>query len=286
MERKKTRAEEREFYRDYIYPAPKVKTAGARPARAPRGKNGAGSGGKYAAVILIILALTGALLLFDYLSNGLAIGLFKKSSGNVILKAVDYYAAETGAFTSLNQAKARADETAAAGGAGYIYNDGTFHVFFSAHAKKADAEAAAAGVSGTLSADIFTLKIAGRTVAYTGGKPQKDAAHAAFLMPPTVFASMTDFAAKLKSGGLTVPQCYIKLQTLETDTRTALDKLNAAAGADAAMPLIRIKAELTSAVNILSDVADLTADIAKLQRDLNYNAIKILCSYKDMMGEI
>ena len=275
IERKKTRAEEREFYKDYIYPQPKVK-AEARPAKRARG------GAKYAVVILIIFALTAALLLFDYLSNGLAIGLFKKNAGDIVLKAADYYAAETGAYTSLNQAKARADETTAAGGAGFIYNDGTFHVLFSAHAKKTDAETAAAAFNG---ADTFTLKIAGKTVAYTGGKPQKEAAHTAFIMPLTVFASMTDFAAKLKSGSLTVPQCYIKLQTLETDAQTALDKLNAA-GSDAAMPLIRIKAELTNAVNILSDVADLTADTAKLQRDLNYNAVKILCSYKDMMGEI
>jgi len=291
---KKSKAEEREFYRDYIYPKPKETAPQTRKGRG--GARGRGRGGLL--IVLILLGLAGALLLFDYLSNGLATGLFKKTSGDIILKAVDYYAVETGAFTSLNQANARAAETVAAGGAGFIYNDGTFHVIHSAHTKKPNAEAVIAkelssstATSSITAVDIFTIKIAGKTIAYTGGKQQKDAVQEAFLMPLTIFASMTDTAAKLKSGGMTVPQCYLKIQSLETDAQTALDKLSVTAGNDSttgntAMPLLRIKAELTSIINILSDIADLTAESAKLIRDLNYNAVKILCSYKEMMSEI
>ena len=291
-ERKKSRAEEREFYRDYIYPKPKETAPQTRKRRGGARRRG----GLF--IVLIILGLAGALLLFDYLSNGMASGLFKKNSGDITLKAVDYYAVETGAFTSLNQANARAAETVAAGGAGFIYNDGTFHVIHSAHAKKTDAEAVISkelssnnASSNITTADIFTLKIAGKTIAYTGGKQQRNAVQEAFLMPLTIFAAMSDTAAKLKSGGMTVPQCYLKIQSLETDAQTALDKLSVTAGNDSttgntAMPLLRIKAELTSIINILSDIADLTAESAKLIRDLNYNAVKILCSYKEMMSEI
>jgi hypothetical protein len=282
VERKKSRAQEREFYRDYIYPKPKEKPTGYTGRS--RGSRGGGVRRRGAAVvILLLLGLAGALLLFDFLSNGLAVGLFKKTSGSIALKAADYYAVETGAFTSLNQAKARADETVAAGGAGYIYNDGTFHVIYSAYAKQQDAAAALASVP---AADIFTVKIAGKTVDYQGGRQQKQALQEAFLMPLTVFASMSDAAARLKSGTLTTAQCYLKLQTLETDAQTAVAKLAVAEGSGAAMPLLRIKAELTSIVNILSDTADLTADAVTLRRDLNYNAVKILCSFKDMIAEV
>jgi len=188
LERRKSRTEEREFYRDYIYPKPKETAPQTRKRRGrARGRSGLRHRASIILVLLIIFGLTGALLLFDYLSNGLAMGLFKKTSGNITFKAVEYYAVETGAFTSLNQANARAAETAAAGGAGYIYNDGTFHVIHSAHAKKADAEKIitnelssnntkelssniSAAAPNITAADIFTLKIVGKTIAYTGGK--------------------------------------------------------------------------------------------------------------------
>ena len=271
--------QEREFYKDYFYPKPNEQSVRA----SGRGKAKAGAGGKkYAVVIIIIFALIAVLLLSDYLSNGLAIGLFKKNSDNISVKAADYYAAETGAFTSMRQAADCAEETAAAGGAGYIYNDGTFHVLASVHTKYADADAAAKTYE---PADVFTLKIPNKTITYTGNKSEKEAARKALALPPSVFSQISDMSSHMKSGGLSAAQCFEKLQTLETDIQTALDGLNAAS-TEAPMPVIRLKAELTAIINILSDTAGSEASNAELRRRLDYNAIKIICAYKDMVTEI
>jgi len=284
MTKRKSKAEEKDFYKDFIYPAPGEKQSAAQKSRTGRGKAAGGTGRKYAVVILIIFALTAALLLADYLSNGLAFGLFKKSaSDNVVIKAAEYYAVETGAFTSLNQAKACANQTAAAGGAGCIYNDGTFRIFASVHQKQADAASALAAYP---NADIYVLKIAGANIEYTGGRPEKDTVREAFLTPSVIFAEMVNLSGKLKSASISPAQGYIAIQGLENDARNALDKLSAAMAGDTAMPLIRIKAELTSIINILEGLADLNASAADLTRDINYNAVKVLCSYKDMMNEM
>lgn len=282
IERKKSREEEREFYKDFIYPPP----GGAAPGRVKRprrsGKAGASGNKKYIVAVLIIIMLTGILLFADFLSNGLAIGLFKKNSVDIALKASAYYAVETGSFTSMSEAKACAAETSAAGGAGFIYNDGVFHVLASAYTKQADAAAAAASYS---AAGVFTVSIAQKSIAFSGSKSEKEAVQESFIQPLSVFSQASDMPGKVKSGSLSAAQAYIKLQTLETDTQTALNRISVT-GASAEMPVIRIKAELTSIINILADLADLSADAAQLARDINYNAIKILCSYKDMIGEL
>jgi len=267
---KRSKEEEREFYKDYLYPKPLEKNA-------ERGKRERGGGRKYVLLAFIVFTLTGVLLLSDYLSSGLAIGLFRNSG--LAIKAADYYAVETGAFTSLRQAEERAGEAAERGGAGYIHNDGVFHVLHSVHTKPAEADKAAAAYGG--GAGVYVLRILGKTVAHNGGRTERETARQAFAMPLTVFARMTDISERLRSGGITAAQAHERVKVLESEVQTALNKLSG----DASAPVIRIKAELNGIVSILSDMAA-NADGAALRRAALYNAVKILCSYKDTVGEL
>ncbi len=281
IERKKSKAESREFYKDYIYPQPAATTGTARApktggARAMRQRN------KIVLSVLTVIALLGALLLADFLADGAAIGLLKKNGDTIFLKSEDYFAAETGSFTFMSEARECAEATESAGGAGYIYNDGVFHVLASVHKKKAAAEASAKSFEG---AAVLVFNIPAASVAFAGSKAERDALHEGAVMPLAVFSQLCDISEKLGAGNISAAQAYIRLQSAEEETKAALGRLEKINGGGS-MPVTRIKAELTVIIAVISDLTGLAAEPAALVKKLNHSSVKILCSYKDTVSEL
>jgi len=296
IEPKKNKAEEREFYDGFVY------RRGGKAGSSSKGaaKYSTGGASKYSArgapklsktrkaLLTVFTVFLCAALVFsaaELFSGGLALGIFSFGNGkSVQIKEQKYYAVETGFFTSDSDARAEAQSVKGRGGAGYIYNDGKFHVLAAAYATLSDAEKVKAQLGGN--AAVYEVKTPALSIEFDGTKAQKETISKAFLQFSALYGKLYNLSVRLDLQEIGAGAVYLALAECENETRALITEFNAATGGVTTMTFIRLRSELTIAADALYSLCDITAQDRNLAADLKYAYWGLIFKYKDMMGEI